>query len=87
MIVDLPFLKKIAKAMNERMEEAQNTYERLEKEILSISTSEWDDKKREEYTRVVSDMRTSVSHTIIELKEYISYLQTKIKVLENKDGC
>ena len=84
MIVDLPFLKRIADAMKDRINETENAYIQLEKELAAISTSDWDDAKRKEYEDRVRETKESVSHSIIKLKNYLSYLQTKITALENK---
>ena len=84
MIVNLPFLKQIALAMNDRIREAEEAYFSLESEITSISTANWDDAKRKEYTQVVSEIKESISKSLAELKEYLVYLQSKIAILENK---
>ena len=83
-IIDLPFLKQIASAMGERIKEAEGAYQRLERELLSISTANWDDSKRKEYTQVIAETKANVVRSINEMKDYLAYLHTKINLLENR---
>ena len=84
MKVDLPFLKQIAQATNERLNEAEQSYRKLDSDLFAVSIANWDDQKRRDYFAVVGEMKERVSRTIVELRQYLSYLNVKIAELENR---
>ncbi len=84
MIVDLPQLKRMAEGLNQRMLDAEHTLQKLERDISSVSKSDWDDVKREEFEKIINETKLKTVTAINSLKSYLEHLNMRIAELENK---
>ncbi len=81
MIVDLNYLDELISATNARLQEAKDSMKRLESFLKSISTNDWDDKKKQEYTLFIERLMSKLSKSINETNDYVIYLNHKSQEL------